>query len=123
MRSAVALLVVVCAAVSSAAAFAAASPVVRVGTGQSLTVVGSGFTPRALVRLHVSGPSLDRRTSVRATARGTLLVRFAGLEKCSVDEVTATTTTGARARVPRAWFIRECPPPPPLAPGGYPNDD
>ena len=36
-----------------------------------------------------------------------------------VAEVIATTATGARARVPAAWFVRECPPPPPLAPGVY----
>jgi hypothetical protein len=34
-----------------------------------------------------------------------------------VKQVTARTIGGALVRVPPPWFIRECPPPPPLAPG------
>ena len=114
-------LIVASAAVASASALAAtaAVPVIRVAPGTSLTVAGTGFAPRALVRVHVVGSGVDRRASVRAGEKGSFVARFAGIARCSVDEVTATTAAGARARVPAAWFVRECPPPPPLAPGVY----
>lgn len=113
-------LIVVCAIVTaSAAAATTATPAIRIAPGHNLGVTGVGFAPRALVRIRVLGARIDRRAYVRANAHGGFLFRFAALERCSVDEVIATTAAGARARVPAAWFVRECPPPPPLAPGVY----
>jgi len=91
-------------------------PTLRVGNGQFLVLVGSGFAPHSLVRVRVTGPGVDRRTSVRASSGGSFITRF-GIDPCSVQEATASAIVGgARARVPRPWFLRECPPPPPLAP-------
>jgi len=92
-------------------------PTLRVGNGQFLVLVGSGFAPHSLVRVRVTGPGVDRRTSVRASIGGSFITRFYGIDPCSVQEATASAIVGgARARVPRPWFLRECPPPPPLAP-------
>ena len=111
------LLTALVAGAASASGSTAAAPTLRVGNGQSLAIVGAGFAPRAFVRLRLTGPGIARQATVRAGLRGGFTLRFAGLERCSVDEVRASTTSGARARVPVAWFVRECPPPPPLAPG------
>jgi hypothetical protein len=113
-----------CAVVATPTAPAAttATPVIRVAPGHTLGVIGVGFAPRALVRIRAVGAGIDRRAYVRANAHGAFMFRFAAIERCSVDEVIATTAAGARARVPAAWFVRECPPPPPLAPGVYSMD-
>ena len=123
VRYAIALILVACTALVSATAPAASSgsPLLRIGLGPALTVLGSGFIPGALVRIRVVGGTVDKRVSVRANGKGTFFVRFAGLERCSADQVTATSA-GARAHVPTPWFVRECPPPPPLAPGVYALD-
>jgi hypothetical protein len=114
----------VCAIVATPTALTATTvaPVIRVAPGHNLGVAGIGFAPRALVRIRAVGAGIDRRAYVRANAQGAFLFRFAAIERCSVDEVIATTAAGARARVPAAWFVRECPPPPPLAPGVYSMD-
>jgi hypothetical protein len=114
-------LIVVCAILVAPTALAAttAAPMIRVAPGHNLGITGVGFAPKALVRIRVVGAGIDRRASVRANAHGAFMFRFAALGRCSVDEVIATTAAGARARVPAAWFVRECPPPPPLAPGVY----
>ena len=113
--AAVALVAVSAGAGSTAASSGA--PTLRVGNGQFLVLVGSGFAPRSRVRVRVTGPGVDRRTSVRASIGGSFLTRFNGIDPCSVQEATASAIIGgARARVPRSWFLRECPPPPPLAP-------
>ena len=112
--AAVALVAVPAGAGSGAASSDA--PTLRVGNGEFLVLVGSGFAPRSLVRVRVTGPGVDRRTSVRASIGGRFVTRFTGIERCSVKEATASAFGGARARVPRPWFLRECPPPPPLAP-------
>jgi hypothetical protein len=122
MRStllAFALGVVLLAASASAPASPLEAPTLRVGVGPQLTLVGVGFPPRARLSVRVDGPGLTRRASVRASSRGRFVLRFAGLERCSIDRATAITPSGARVRVPTAWFVRECPPPPPLAPGIY----
>ena len=95
-------------------------PRLRVGGDPVLTVIGSGFPARASVRVHVTGPGVDRRVAVRAGARGVFAVRFVELARCAPREITAVTRSGARARVPAPWFVRECPPPPPLDPGTPP---
>ena len=126
MRSAVA---VVCAALGlvlagpgAATPTAATDASLRIGTAGQLTLVGTGFAPRAVVRVQLVGPGLAKRASVRTGLRGGFVLRFVGLERCSIDSATAITASGARVRVPTAFFVRECPPPPPLAPGVYLSD-
>jgi hypothetical protein len=96
------------------------TPTLRVGNGQFITLVGAGFAPRSLVRVRVTGLGVDRRASIRADVRGRFVTRFPGIERCSVKQATAIPAGGALVRVPPPWFIRECPPPPPLAPGANP---
>jgi hypothetical protein len=98
------------------------TPTLRVASGPSLVLVGTGFMPRSLVRVRVTGPGVDRSLSVRAGAKGAFTTRFAGLDPCAVKQATASGAGGTRARVPTPWFVRECPPPPPLAPGVYAAD-
>ena len=115
-----ALAVVSLVAVPGGAATVMASggaPTLRIGNGPFMVLVGSGFAPRALVRVHVTGNGIDRRASMRANLRGGFVTRFPGLDRCAVKRVTARTIGGVLVRVPPPWFIRECPPPPPLAPG------
>ena len=100
-----------------AADASAAAPTLRVVPGPSLIVSGGGFLPRTMVVLRLQGPDIKRVTRVRSGRNGRFLVRFA-LETCSLTAVTATGVRNRTARVPTAWFVRECPPPPPLAPGG-----
>jgi hypothetical protein len=113
--AAVTLLAVLLVASWVATAASATAPKVRVGNGETLTIVGIGFAPKALVRLRVAGTGIARQATVRAGTRGGFAFRFTGLGRCSVDEVIATAGR-ARVRVPTPWFVRECPPPPPLAP-------
>ena len=96
------------------------TPTLRIGSGPFVVVVGSGFAPRSLVRVRVTGNDIDRRASIRASLRGSFVTRFPGLDRCAVKQVTARTTSGVLVRVPPPWFVRECPPPPPLAPGANP---
>jgi hypothetical protein len=98
-------------------AAAGGSPALRVGNTQFMSVVGSGFAPRSLVRVRVTGFGMDRSVSVRANLRGGFLARFPEVDRCSVRLATARTPRGLLARIPPSWFARECPPPPPLAPG------
>lgn len=102
---------------AAAVAASASTPTLRIGNGPFMVLVGSGFAPRSMVRVHVTGNGIDRRASIRANLRGGFVTRFPGLDRCAVKQATARTTGGALARVPPPWFIRECPPPPPLAPG------
>jgi len=115
LASALALVALV--AVPGGAATVAATPTLRIGNGPFMVLVGSGFAPRSLVRVHVTGNGIERRASIRANLRGYFVTRFPGLDRCAVKQVTARTIGGALVRVPPPWFIRECPPPPPLAPG------
>lgn len=103
----------------AATASSAAAPTLRIATAAQLTVVGAGFPPRGLVRVHLVGPGLVKRSFVRTNAAGAFVLRFSGLEPCSLESVVAITSSGTRVRVPTAFFVRECPPPPPLAPGVY----
>jgi len=116
------LAVVVLVAVAGAGSGAASSgiPTLRVGNGEFLVLVGSGFAPRSLVRVRVTGNGIDRQALVRASLRGSFVTRFADLDRCAAKQVTARTMGGVLVRVPPPWFIRECPPPPPLAPGANP---
>ena len=118
MRIVVASIVVACVAAATLASTAtAATPTVRVVTAPSLTVRGTGFVPRTIVRLRlVRAGDVVRSVRVRAGSRGGFLVRFPALEACSVTAITASGQRERRARVPAAWFVRECPPPPPLGP-------
>lgn len=118
MRIAVlSILAVLVSACSAAAAGAtAAAPTLRIGPGEQLTVVGAGFPARALVRIRVRGEGVDRAKTVRTSVRGRLTARFL-LGRCDASAVTAAIAGRVRARVPTSWFVRECPPPPPLQPG------
>ena len=99
----------------SASAAAAAAPALRVVPGPALAVQGTGFVPRALVQLRLAqAGDVVRAVWVRAGSRGGFLVRFPALERCSVSQITASGPRARQARVPTTWFIRECPPPPPL---------
>src|SRR5262245_25905371 len=95
-------------------------PTLRVGNAQFLTLVGAGFAPRSLVRVRVTGTGIDRHASVRANLRGGFVARFLDVDRCSVRLATARVADRLLARVPPPWFARECPPPPPLAPGANP---
>ena len=116
MRIVVAAFLAACVAAAALAATAtAAAPTLRVVTAPALTVQGAGFVPRTLVRLRlVRAGDVIRSVRVRAGSRGGFLVRFPALEACSVSAITASGLGERRARVPAAWFVRECPPPPPL---------
>ena len=125
VRSAVAAVLIVLALAVVFVSPGAAAPTgatLRVSTAARLTLVGTGFGPRAVIRVQLVGPGLTKRTTVRTSPGGGFVLRFAGLERCSIDSATAITATGARVRVPTAFFVRECPPPPPLAPGVYLSD-
>jgi hypothetical protein len=98
----------------------AAAPTVRVVPGPSLAISGTGFVPRTLVRVRLVGHGIERVVRVRSGPTGGFLARFA-LEKCSLTAITASGIRSRSARVPTPWFVRECPPPPPLAPGANPE--
>jgi hypothetical protein len=103
--------------VTASTAAAASSPSLRVVPGPALTIAGAGFVPRTLVRLRLtSSGRVLRILSVRTGGRGGFHVRFPALEACSPTLITAAGAGGRLARVPAAWFVRECPPPPPLEP-------
>lgn len=95
---------------------AATAPTLRIGPTNDLAVVGAGFRPGILVRIQLVGPDLDRRALVRAGARGGFTLRFRGVQRCAPRSVTARAANGVGARVPLPWFVRECPPGPPLQP-------
>jgi hypothetical protein len=90
---------------------------IRVGPTRGFSVIGTGFRPKVLVTLRVIAPGLDRRVTVRAGVRGGFTLRLPGLARCEPRSVTARAANGAGARIPVTWFVRECPPPPPLQPG------
>ena len=52
------------------------APTLRIGNGPFMVLVGSGFAPRSLVRVHVTGNGIDRRASIRANLRGSFVTRF-----------------------------------------------
>jgi len=105
------------AAAAAVPATAGTSPALRIGTTTSLTLIGTGFKPKALVTLRVVGPEIARRVTLRTGLKGGFTYRFPTLERCSPNLVLAQAGNGVGARVPLSWFVRECPPPPPLQPG------
>ena len=119
----VAAAVAVALASTTAGATAATAPTLRIGPTNDLSVIGSGFRPGILVRIQLVGFGLDRRATVRAGVRGGFTFLFRGVDRCEARSVIARATNGAGARVPVPWFIRECPPPPPLQPGIPPPQD
>jgi hypothetical protein len=100
-----------------AGAQAAAPPTLRIVPGPSLVVAGTGFVPQTVVVVRVGGPDAARVARVRSGRTGRIRAAFPGLTTCSASAVTARGVRDRFARVPVAWFVRECPPPPPLAPG------
>lgn len=115
----VSLLVACVAALLATADVRAAGPTLRTVPGPSLAVAGTGFVPRTIVLLRLKGPDVARLVRVRSGRNGGFLVRFA-VANCALTSVTATGVRGRVARVPIAWFVRECPPPPPLDPAPTP---
>ena len=98
----------------------AAGPALRIVPGPSLAVAGTGFVPRTIVLLRLKGPDVARLVRVRSGRNGGFLVRFA-IENCSLTAITAAGTQNRSARIPTPWFVRECPPPPPLDPSVDPD--
>jgi hypothetical protein len=122
MRIAVVTMLAMGLAAALAATAGAAGPTLRVVPGPSLTVQGTGFVPRTLVRLRVTSTGAVVRTAVvRTGAKGGFVTRFPLLEMCSATRITAAGVRDRLARVPTAWFVRECPPPPPLDPAPSPD--
>lgn len=117
MLAVIGLVTGLAAALSTVPAAAATTPTLRVGSTSTLSVVGAGFRPRVLVTLRVVAPGLERRVSVRTGARGGFTLRFPALDRCAPNLLVAHAANGTGARVSPVWFVRECPPPPPLAPG------
>jgi len=93
------------------------APKLHVGTTPTLSVVGTGFAPRVFVTVRIAAPGLLRTAKTRTGSLGGFTLRFPLLERCAPVSVTARTANGIAARVPVAWFTRECVPPPPVQPG------
>ena len=117
MRIAVVWLAVIAVAIALTPTAGAAGPTLRVLPGSTLSVQGTGFVPRTVVRLRVTESGVVLRVVlVRTGARGGFVVRLPAVETCTPTQITATWVRGRLARVPAPWFVRECPPPPPLDP-------
>jgi len=99
----------------------ATGPTLRIGAGTDLSLIGAGFKPRILVTLRIQSSEFTRRVTVRSSTRGSFVIRFPALERCAPRYVTARAANGVDARVPVVWFVRECPPPPPLQPSTPPS--
>lgn len=87
-------------AVLTAAAPASSSrPALRIVAEAPLTVGGSSFGPRELVRVTAVGRFGRRSRSVYATRAGRFVARFAGLsgDPCTLRLVTASGARGSRA--------------------------
>jgi hypothetical protein len=68
-------------------------------SGEHFTVRGSGFRRRELVRVTVTpiGATTGRTRRVRASARGTFVLAFAGVEPCRGVRGRAVGSAGSRA--------------------------
>jgi hypothetical protein len=99
------------------AASGATTPTLRIAPSATLSIVGAGFRPRSVVTIRVVTPGADRTASVRTGIRGGFTIRLPALERCEPTVVVARAGNGATARVPVAWFARDCLPPPPMQPG------
>jgi hypothetical protein len=111
----------VAAGLASISATAATGPSLRIGSNNELSVVGRGFRPGTVVRIQLVGPALDRRATVRTGPRGGFTLLFPGIARCAPSSVIARAANGVSVRVPPPFFLRDCPPPPPLPPGANPN--
>jgi hypothetical protein len=82
----------------SASGSSSSRPTLRLADVQPLVVAGMSFRPRELVRVQAIGTFGTRAKSVRATALGRFVVRFAGLsgDPCKLRFVKATGTDGSR---------------------------
>lgn len=85
------------------ATLAAAPPQVTITSFAPPTVHGSGFHRHEHVRVDLTAPGVDVRKRRRASARGTIVVRFpdVALDRCSGFAVSVTGTHHDRARVRR----------------------
>ena len=96
---------------------AATTPTLRIGQSSTLSVVGTGFRPRTVVTVRIVTTGTERTSAVRTGIRGGFTLRLPALERCEPTVVVARAANGATARVPLAWFARDCMPPPPIQPG------
>ena len=119
MRIAVASLVSVCVAVVLApTAGATTAPTLRVIPGSTPSIQGTGFVPRTIVRLRVTGSGVVLRLIlVRSGSGGGFSVKLPIGSSCGVTVVNAAGAGTRHARV-ATGLARQCPPPPPIrAPG------
>lgn len=103
--------ILVLATIALATTAAAPQPRLRIERRSPATVTGAAFRAHERVRvvLHRPGKAETRRT--HTNAHGRFSARFADvtLDRCSRYSITATGSSGSRARlVPRA--LPECPP-------------
>ena len=103
--------------IATGPASAATTPTLRIGPSSTLSVVGTGFRPRTAVSVRIVTSGVDRTSVVRTGIRGGFTLRLPALERCEPTVVVARAANGATARVPVAWFARDCIPPPPMQPG------
>ena len=108
----VAILVLATIALAHAATTGAAhQPRLRIERWSPATVTGADFRAHERVRvvLHHPGKAETRRTHTNASGRFSARFADVTLDRCSRYSITATGSSGSRARlVPRA--LPECPP-------------
>ena len=115
MRIALASLASVCVAVVGAPTVGATTaPKLQVVPGSMLSIQGTGFVPRTVVRLRVTGSGVVLRMFlVRSGPGGGFSVRLPLGQSCGMTVVNAAGTGNRHARV-ATGLARPCPPPPPI---------
>jgi hypothetical protein len=116
MRAIVLLVVALAAAIAVATATgASAKPGIAITGQHPLSVAGTAFEPRELVRVQAIGTFGTRTLRVRATAAGRFAARFAKVsgDWCTLRQVIASGADGSRAglRVPPGACAEYGPPP------------
>ena len=103
--------ILVLATIARATTGAAPQPRLRIERWSPATVTGADFRAHERVRvvLHHPGKAETRRTHTNANGRFSARFADVTLDRCSRYSITATGSSGSRARlVPRA--LPECPP-------------
>ena len=103
--------ILVLATIAPATTGAAPEPRLRIERWSPATVTGADFRAHERVRvvLHHPGKAETRRTHTNANGRFSARFADVTLDRCSRYSITATGSSGSRARlVPRA--LPECPP-------------
>ena len=116
MRAATLLLAALAGALAVGGALgASAKPGLRITGQRPLSVAGTSFEPRELVRIEAIGSFGTRRIRVRATAAGSFTARFAKVtgDPCTLHRLLAVGADGSRAglRVPPGACAEYGPPP------------